>query len=118
MSPSTSIKQQRHLGARGGWTRDGRQHPRDGGGHPRVLRRDARLGRFEVEEVTETQWLHDLLTPLVERVIVRNRRGQWTRGNKADALDADASSELLWQVLQPVYHASVGWAALKEPART
>lgn len=71
------------------------------------------------EEGTQAQWLHDLLTPLVDRVVVCNRRGQSTQGNKADHLDADALSELLRQgALQPVYHASPHRATLKELART
>lgn len=44
------------------------------------------------EEGTQAQWLHDLLTPLVDRVVVCNRRGPSTQGNKADHLDADAVS--------------------------
>ena len=71
------------------------------------------------EEGTQAQWLHDLLRPIVERVVVCNRRGQSTQGNKADHLDADALSELLRQgALQPVYHGGRDRATLKELART
>jgi transposase len=71
------------------------------------------------EEGTQAQWLYDLLTPIVDDVVVCNRRGQATQGNKADHLDADALSELLRQgALQPVYHAGAGRATLKELART
>lgn len=71
------------------------------------------------EEGTQAQWLYDLLIPLVDRVVVCNRRGQSSQGNKADHLDADALSELLRQgALQPVYHAGSDRAMLKELART
>lgn len=71
------------------------------------------------EEGTQAQWLYDLLTPLVDRVVVCNRRGQSSQGNKADHLDADALPELLRQgALQPVYHAGSDRATLKELART
>jgi transposase len=71
------------------------------------------------EEGTQAQWLHDLLSPVVDRVVVCNRRGQASDGNKADQLDADALSELLRRgALRPVYHASPHRATLKELART
>ncbi len=41
-----------------------------------------------LEEGTQAQWLHDLLTPVVARVIVCDRRGEPTRSNKGDAHDA------------------------------
>ncbi len=34
------------------------------------------------EEGTQAQWLHDLLVPVVDRVIVCDRRGQSQQGNK------------------------------------
>jgi len=34
-----------------------------------------------LEEGTQAQWLHDLLTPLVDRVIVCDRRGETRQGN-------------------------------------
>ena len=34
------------------------------------------------EEGTQAQWLHDLFTPLVDRVIVCDRRGAARQGNK------------------------------------
>lgn len=71
------------------------------------------------EEGTQAQWLYELLTPLVDRVVVCNRRGQSSQGNKADHLDADGLSELLRRgALQPVYHAGADRATLKELART
>ena len=36
------------------------------------------------EEGTQAQWLHDLLAPRVERVVVCDRRGEARRGNKGD----------------------------------
>jgi len=46
------------------------------------------------EEGTQAQWLHDLLTPVVHRVVVCNRRGKQQQGNKGDQPDAsdEASS--------------------------
>jgi len=71
------------------------------------------------EEGTQAQWLHDLLTPIVHRVVVCNRRGQSTEGNKADHLDADALSARLRQgTLKAVYHGGRNRATLKELART
>jgi transposase len=71
------------------------------------------------EEGTQAQWLHDLLVPVVDRVLVCNRRGQSSQGNKADQIDADALSDLLRQgALRAVYHGSHERATLKELART
>lgn len=71
-----------------------------------------------LEEGTQAQWLHDLLTPLVDRVVVCDRRGLHRRGNKGDQVDADQLSELLRRGgLRSVYHGG-GHAALKEFART
>ena len=71
------------------------------------------------EEGTQAQWLHDLLVPIVDRVIVCNRRGQSTEGNKGDQPDADELSDLLrCGRLRAVYHGRGDRAALKELART
>ena len=71
-----------------------------------------------LEEGTQAQWLHDLLTPVVDRVLVCDRRGEPHRGNKGDAHDADALSELLrCQRLRAVYHGSPDRATLRELAR-
>lgn len=71
------------------------------------------------EEGTQAQWLHDLLVPVVDRVIVCDRRGQSQQGNKGDQLDAEQLSELLrCGALRAVYHGSPHRAALKELART
>ena len=57
------------------------------------------------EEGTQAQWLHDLLMPLVDRVIVCDRRGESRQGNKGDQGDADQLSRLLRSGgLRAVYH--------------
>jgi transposase len=71
------------------------------------------------EEGTQAQWLHDLLVPIVDRVLVCNRRGQSPDGNKADQLDADELSDLLrCGRLRAVYHGGTDRMALRELART
>jgi len=79
-------------------------------------------GRVEVafEEGTQAQWLHDLLVPLVARVVVCDRREVRRRGNKSDWRDAEELAALLQRgALRPVYHDSVPRGAeLKELART
>src|SRR3989441_8452544 len=71
------------------------------------------------EEGTQAQWLYDLLAPLVDRVVVCDRRGASRQGNKGDQVDADQLSELLRRgALRPVYHGSADRATLKELTRT
>jgi len=71
------------------------------------------------EEGTQAQWLHDLLTPVVDRVVVCDRRGEGQKGNKGDRVDADQLSDLLRRgVLRAVYHGSPHRADLKELTRT
>ena len=71
------------------------------------------------EEGTQAQWLHDLLVPLVDRVVVCDRRGEKRLGNKADQPDADELSELLRRGgLRAVYHGSSHRATLKELTRS
>ena len=71
-----------------------------------------------LEEGTQAQWLHDLLVPLVDRVVVCDRRGQPRQGNKGDQVDADQLSQLLRRgSLRAVYHGSAPRAALKELTR-
>ncbi len=71
------------------------------------------------EEGTQAQWLHDLLAPLVERVVVCDRRGEARQGNKGDQVDADQLAELLRRGgVRAVYHGNTSRAALKELART
>ena len=73
------------------------------------------------EEGTQAQWLHDLLAPVVDRVIVCDRRGESKHGNKADQPDADELADLLrCGRLRAVYHGGRGAPArltLKELAR-
>ena len=70
------------------------------------------------EEGTQAQWLYDLLSPRVDRVIVCDRRGEKRSGNKGDQVDADELSELLrCGGLRAVYHGAGGRADLKELTR-
>jgi transposase len=71
------------------------------------------------EEGTQAQWLHDLLSPRVHRVLVCDRRGEKKQGNKGDVVDADQLLEDLRRgSLRAVYHGSGHRVALKELART
>ena len=71
------------------------------------------------EEDAQAQWLHDLLVPVVETVLVCDRRGESASGNKSDQGGADTlSDDLRRGALRAVYHASPGRATLKELART
>jgi transposase len=70
------------------------------------------------EEGTQSHWLHDLLAPAVDRVIVCDRRGEH-RGNKADQVDADRlSHRLLTGDLRSVYHGRGDLHTLRELTRT
>ena len=67
------------------------------------------------EEGTQAQWLHDLLTPVAEKVTVCNLRGKNESGNKNDRIDADDLSERLRAgTLRPVFHGSPDVLVLKE----
>ena len=71
------------------------------------------------EEGTQAQWLHDLLAPLVHRVVVCDRRGAPQQGTKGDQVDADQLSELLRRGgLRAVYHGGAQRTVLKELTRT
>jgi hypothetical protein len=71
-----------------------------------------------LEEGTQAQWLHDLLVPVVDRVVVCDRRGEPRSGNKADRGDADQLSRLLLQgSLRAVYHGSTDRITLRELTR-
>jgi transposase len=71
------------------------------------------------EEGTQAQWLYDLLVPLVDRVVVCNRRGERAPGNKGDQVDADElSARLRRGGLRAVYHGGAPRATLKELTRT
>lgn len=70
------------------------------------------------EEGTQAQWLHDLLVPHVEKVVVCNLRGESSSGNKNDRLDADALSERLrLGNLKPVFHGTPDVLTLRELVR-
>jgi transposase len=72
-----------------------------------------------LEEGTQAQWLHDLLSPRLDRVVVCDRRGQRRQGNHGDQVDADRlSDELRCGSLRAVYHGSAERLALMEFART
>jgi transposase len=70
------------------------------------------------EEGTQAQWLYELLAPLVQQVIVCDRRGDRCAGNKGDFLDADYLSEQLRRgALRAVYHGNGARVTLKELTR-
>lgn len=70
------------------------------------------------EEGTQSQWLHDILEPHAEKVIVCNSREMKERGNKNDRIDADRLAELLrLGGLKAVYHGSRSVLALQELVR-
>lgn len=74
-----------------------------------------------LEEGTQAHWLCELLTPVVARVIVGDRRGRSPRGNttKDDLRDAGQLAEDLRRgALRAVYHGSPERARLREVART
>ncbi len=71
------------------------------------------------EEGTQAQWLHELLAPVVDLIVVCDRRGEPRQGNKGDQVDADRLSELLRRGgLRAVYHGTTPCADLKELTRT
>lgn len=70
------------------------------------------------EEGTQSQWLHDLLEPHAEKVIVCNTRELPERGSKNDRIDADRLADLLRRgSLKPVYHGSKSVLPLQELMR-
>ncbi|PYQ26886.1 MAG: hypothetical protein DMF56_22160 [Acidobacteria bacterium] len=70
------------------------------------------------EEGTQAQWLHDLLQPHAERVVVCNVRGRSETSNKSDRIDADwLSEQLRLGALKSVYHGARSVATLKELVR-
>lgn len=66
------------------------------------------------EEGTQAQWLHDVLEPHTERVVVCNIRGRGETGNKSDRIDADRLSELLRE-LRPKAKAAMIAEARRQP---
>jgi hypothetical protein len=78
-------------------------------------------GRVHItfEEGTQAQWLHDVLQPHAERVIVCNTRGRGETDNKSARVDADRLSELLrLGGLKPVYLGASTLLTLKELVRS
>src|SRR3989442_2201068 len=89
--------------------------PTDGGAIREFVRGMRGAVHVTFEEGTQAQWLHDLLAPLVDRVVVCDRRGALRHGNKGDHVDADQLAELLRRGgLRAVYHGSAHRAGLKE----
>lgn len=71
------------------------------------------------EEGTQAQWLHDVLVPHAEKVIVCNTRGRNESGNKSDRIDADELSEQLrLGSLRPVFHGAASVLTLGELVRS
>ena len=72
-----------------------------------------------LEEGTQAQWLHALLTPRVERVVVCDRRGEPRQATKGDFRDADQLSEQLRRgAVRAVYHGDGRRTTLQELTRT
>jgi transposase len=73
------------------------------------------------EEGTSAAWLHDLLKPHVNRLVVCDARkaALLEDGNKSDRIDARKLAELLRSnQLKPVYHEEHGVRTLKELGRS
>src|SRR5207248_2319893 len=73
------------------------------------------------EEGTSAAWLHDLLDPHVNRLLVCDPRKNalLKDGNKSDRVDAQKLAELLrTNQVKPVYHGKHGTRALKELGRS
>ncbi|PYQ27178.1 MAG: hypothetical protein DMF56_21715, partial [Acidobacteria bacterium] len=67
------------------------------------------------EEGTQAQWLHEVLKPYAERVVVCNTRGRGGQDNKSDRIDADRLSELLrLGSVKSVFHGASELLTLKE----
>jgi transposase len=71
------------------------------------------------EEGTQAQWLHDLIVPHAEHVIVCNLRGERKSGNKSDRIDVDElSKRLRGGNLRGVFHGTPAVLNLKELVRS
>jgi transposase len=73
------------------------------------------------EEGTWAAWLHDLLKPQVNRLVVCDpgKAALLKEGNKSDRIDARKLAEMLrTNQLQPVYHGEHGIRTLKELGRS
>ena len=72
-----------------------------------------------LEEGTQAQWLHDLIRPHAEAVVVCNARDRKESEKKSDRTDADRLSELLrLGALRPVFHEAQDTLVLKELVRS
>jgi len=70
------------------------------------------------EEGTQAQWLHDVITPLVEHVVVCNPRETRQGENKSDRIDArKLADKLRLNALKPVFHNTANVRTLKELVR-
>src|SRR2546426_8844459 len=92
--------------------------PTDGGALTEFVRGMHGARHVTFEEGTQAQWLYDLLAPLVDRVVVCDRRGAPHQGNKGDQVDADQLSELLRRgARRAVYPGRADHGTLKELTR-
>ena len=81
-----------------------------------VVRAAGKRVHVAIEEGTQAQWVHDVLQPHAERVVVWRARD--LGGNKNDRIDADRLSELLRAgMLRPVFHHINDVRALRELVR-
>src|SRR6202167_507795 len=74
-----------------------------------------------VEEGTSADWLYDLLSPHVTKLVVCDPRKNTSmrEGNESDKIDARRLAELLrLHHLSPVYHGEHGLRSLKELVRS
>lgn len=84
----------------------------------RLIRSAGARVHVAFEEGTQAQWLHDVVAPHAERVIVCNTRGENESGNRNDRLDADRLSERLrLGSLKSVFHGGKNLLTLKELVR-
>src|SRR5437867_4370185 len=88
--------------------------PTDGGAIVEFVRGMRGAVHVTFEEGTQAQWLHDLLAPLVDRVVVCDRRGAPRHGNKGDHVDADQLDVL--RQLRPKAKAAMVTEARQDPA--
>src|SRR5438045_5708277 len=73
------------------------------------------------EEGTSAAWLHDLLQPHVDRLVVCDPRkaALLKEGNKSDRIDARKLAEMLrTNQVKPIYHEEHGVRTLKELGRS
>ncbi len=74
--------------------------------------------RVALEEGTQAQWLHDVIAPVADNVVVCSTRGRSEIENKNDRIDADRLSELLRiGAVKAVFHSAFDTLSLKELVR-